>query len=112
MKKFFVFIIVIMSTLSLSAKDYKVLVVTTTPQMHCASCEARIKSNLRFEKGVKKIETDVKSQKVTITYDPKKTTPERLIKGFGKFKYAARVVKPGEVIKTNTDEDCPVMPMK
>ena len=29
------------------------LVVTTTPQMHCANCENKIKDGLRFEKGVK-----------------------------------------------------------
>ena len=33
------------------AKDIKTVVFTTTPQMHCAACENKIKSNLRFEKG-------------------------------------------------------------
>ena len=41
------------------AKDIKTLVVTTTPPMHCESCENKIKGNLRFEKGVKKIETSI-----------------------------------------------------
>ena len=34
-----------------AAKDFKTVVFTTTPQMHCQSCEAKIKGNLRFEKG-------------------------------------------------------------
>ena len=42
-----------------TAKDIKTVVFTTTPQMHCANCEAKIKGNLRFEKGVKAIKTDV-----------------------------------------------------
>ena len=41
--------------------------VTTTPQMHCSGCENRIKQNIRFVKGVKKIETSVEKQTVTST---------------------------------------------
>ena len=41
------------------AKYIKTLVVTTTPPMHCRSCENKIKGNLRFKKGVKKIETSI-----------------------------------------------------
>lgn len=47
---------------------------TTSPQMHCENCENKIKGNLRFEKGVKKIVTDIDSQTVTVTYDADKTS--------------------------------------
>ena len=50
------------------------LVVTTTPVMHCKNCENRIKQNIRFVKGTKKIETSVPNQTVTIIYDGKKST--------------------------------------
>lgn len=73
----------------LQAKDIRTLSVTTTPAMHCEGCETRIKENLRFEKGVKRIETDIDSQTVTITYDADKNTPDNLIKAFGKFGYTA-----------------------
>ena len=48
--------ILLMSTMMMVAmvgfaKDIKTVVFTTTPQMHCAACENKIKSNLRFEKG-------------------------------------------------------------
>ena len=75
------------------AKDIKTLVVTTLPQMHCASCENKIKGNLRFEKGVKEIQCDIPKQMVTITYDAEKTTPEAIIQSFGKFGYTATEVK-------------------
>ena len=68
-----------------TAKDVQTVVFTTTPQMHCANCEAKIKGNLRFEKGVKAIRTDVEAQKVYVSYDPKKTTEEKLQKAFEKF---------------------------
>ena len=91
------------------AKDIKTVVLTTVPQMHCENCEKRIKENIRFEKGVKKIETDVEHQTVTITYDADKTTVEKLIKGFEKIKYQAREVKDGEQIITDEEEECPNM---
>ena len=61
--------------------------------MHCDGCETKIKGNLRFEKGVKSIETNVEAQRVTITYDADKTKPETLINAFGKFGYKATEVK-------------------
>lgn len=76
--------------LSAGAKDIKTLKVTTTPQMHCTNCETKIKENIRFEKGVKRIETDIESQTVTITYDADKNTEENIIKSFGKFGYEAK----------------------
>ena len=74
-------------------KDIKTVVVTTLPQMHCESCENKIKGNLRFEKGVKEIQCDIEGQRVTITYDADKTNSEAIIKSFGKFGYQATEVK-------------------
>lgn len=75
--------------LSAFAKDIQTLVVTTNPQMHCDACESKIKHNMRFEKGVKNIVTDIPTQKVTITYDADRNTPENLMKAFEKFGYTA-----------------------
>ena len=61
--------------------------------MHCASCENKIKGNLRFEKGIKTIETNVKEQRVTITYDADKTNSDAIIKSFDKFGYKATEIK-------------------
>ena len=75
------------------AKDIKTVVVTTQPQMHCGSCENKIKGNLRFEKGVKTIDCNIPEQRVTITYDAEKTNAENIIQSFGKFGYKATEVK-------------------
>ena len=93
MKKVFVLSAMMMTALIGMAKDIKTLEVTTRPQMHCASCENKIKGNLRFEKGVKEIQCDIPKQMVTITYDGEKTTPEKLIQSFSKFGYKATEVK-------------------
>ena len=93
MKKVLVLSAMMLTALVGMAKDIKTLVVTTLPQMHCASCENKIKGNLRFEKGIKQIECDIPKQIVTITYDAEKTNTETIIKSFGKFGYKATEVK-------------------
>lgn len=107
MKKLTIMAALLLSVSAGYAKKQKV-VFTTQPQMHCQNCEKRIKNNLRFEKGVKLIETSVESQTVTVTYDDSKTTPDKLREGFKKFGYEARLVKPGEKVE-KTAEECTLM---
>ena len=90
-------------------KDIKTVVLTTTPQMHCESCEEKIKGNLRFEKGVKMIETNIPNQTVTITYDADKTNVKNIIAGFKKINYEATEVTPAPAKKKDCCEskkDC------
>ena len=77
------------------AKDLKVLVVNTSPEMHCNSCETKIKNNIRFTAGVKKIETNLETKKVTITYDGDKTDTKTILAAFKKIGYTATVVSNG-----------------
>ena len=63
------------------------LTVTTLPQMHCQNCEKKIKSNIRFVKGTKKIDTSVEDQKVTIVYDCKKAKYDDYVEAFKKIGY-------------------------
>ncbi|MGN1245451.1 MAG: heavy-metal-associated domain-containing protein [Muribaculaceae bacterium] len=69
------------------------LCVTTTPQMHCSGCENRIKQNIRFVKGVKKIETSVEKQTVTIIYDKSKSSPADFTAAFKKIGYTITPIK-------------------
>ena len=68
------------------AKDIKTVMLTT-------NCEKKIKENIRFEKGIKSIKTNLKDKTVTIEYDADKTTIDNIIKGFKKIKYEAKEVK-------------------
>ena len=77
------------------AKDLKVLVVSTSPEMHCNGCETKIKNNIRFTAGVKKIETNLETKKVTITYDGDKTNAKTIVAAFKKIGYTATVVSDG-----------------
>lgn len=93
-------LLMIMASLLLMAggKDLRVLVMTPTPQMHCESCENKIKKNLRFESGVKKIETSLKEQTVTVTYDGTKTNVKKIQAAMKEIGYDTKVVsdKPKE----------------
>ena len=93
MKKVFILSAMMLTAMVTSAKDIKTIVVTTNPEMHCESCEKKIKGNIRFEKGVKNIITDLKTKTVTIEYDADKTNVQNLINGFKKIKYEAKEVK-------------------
>lgn len=96
MKKFILMMALAIASFSASAQRTKsadTLQVTTTPQMHCANCEKKIKSNIRFVKGVKKIETSVSGQTVTIVYEPSKSGYEDFVKAFQKIGYKIEKVK-------------------
>lgn len=94
MKKLVLLIAMLLTMTVGLAKDIKTLVVTTTPPMHCENCENKIKGNLKFEKGVKKIQTSIPDQMVTIEYDADKTNAENLIEAFKKFGYEAQAITP------------------
>ena len=78
--------------IALGGKELRVLTVTTTPEMHCQSCEKKIKENIRFEQGVKNIETNLEKQQVVITYDPAKTDSKKLTQAFAKIGYTIKVI--------------------
>ena len=82
---------------AIGASSLRILVVTPTPAMHCESCENKIKSNMRFEKGVKKVETSLERQEVSITYDAKKNNVEGLQAAMKKIGYDTKVVSDKEV---------------
>ncbi len=83
----------LMISVAIFAKgEIKTVVYTTTPQMHCAGCENKIKGNIKYIKGVKSIETDLEKQTVTIKYDSSKTTPEKIVAGFSKIGYEVKEV--------------------
>jgi len=91
MKKTFLMMIASLLLMA-GSQDLRVLVMTPTPKMHCESCENKIKKNLRFEKGVVKIETSVEAQTVTVTYNPAKTNVENIQAAMKKIGYDTKVV--------------------
>lgn len=86
------FVVALLSVAAVMAKDIR-KVVFKVDQMHCENCERKVKDNLKFEKGLKDLATELKTKTVTITYDAEKTNVEKLKAGFKKFDYEAVFVK-------------------
>ena len=74
-------------------KDIKTVVLKTQPEMHCTGCEKKIKDNIRFEKGIKSITTNLDNKTIIIEYGADKTNVENIIEGFKKINYEAAEVK-------------------
>lgn len=109
MKKQILLLAMFMTAFIGASKEQKTLRVTTEPVMVCHNCENKIKKNLRFEKGISNITTDINRQVVTIIYDADKTNPDKILKAFGKIQYKA-VVLPEDTEKADTnirhDDNC------
>lgn len=93
MKRLSFIILTLSFSVMLFGKDIKTVVMKTQPEMHCENCEKKIKGNIRFEKGIKSIKTDLKSKTVTIEYDAEKTNVDKIKEGFKKIKYEATEIK-------------------
>lgn len=93
MKKILMSLLAMMMVTVMYAKNIQELVVTTNPPMHCENCENKIKKgDLRFLKGVQKIETNVADQRVTVVYDADKTNPEKIEEAFKKTGYSVEII--------------------
>jgi len=55
----------------------------------CGMCETTIESNLIYEKGVQKVEVDLATATVLVTYNPRKTDTGRLRTAITKLGYTA-----------------------
>ncbi len=65
------------------------VILSVNPPMSCQNCENKIKSNLRFEKGVTNIATSLENQSVTVTFNPDKTDKSKIVTAFKKIGYTA-----------------------
>ena len=82
----------LLSATQVMAKDLRT-VIFKVEQLCCEKCEAKVKKNIPFEKGVKALKCDIPTKTVSVTYVAEKTNIEKLQKGFAKFKYTAEVEK-------------------
>lgn len=64
--------------------------VVFTVDIHCDGCVQKIEKNIAFEKGLKDMKINKQEQTVTLVYDKKKTTIEKLKQAFEKIKKPVR----------------------
>lgn len=70
--------------------------VTTTvfaTDIHCDHCAKKVMDNVpSLGKGIKDVEVDVATKRITVTYDPSKNNDANIVKGLGSLKVNAEVV--------------------
>ncbi|MFN4233590.1 MAG: heavy-metal-associated domain-containing protein [Bacteroidia bacterium] len=92
MKKLaFIFGILLLTSLASNAQDKKNTTETITIKTSavCDMCKNTLEKAMAYEKGVKKADLNVETKLFTITYNPKKTNPEKIKKAINKAGYDA-----------------------
>lgn len=74
---------------SSTPSDKSVVEVEFQTSAQCDQCKERLEKNLAFEKGVKFVELDLETKKITIKYKADKTNEEKLKKAISKIGYDA-----------------------
>ena len=72
----------------------------------CSMCKETIETALAFEKGIKKSTLDVETKIVTVVYNPKKTTPEKIRIAVSNAGYDADEIKANEKAYKKLDSCC------
>lgn len=76
-------------TYTSKAQENKTEEIKIKTSVVCDMCKTTIEKELAFEKGVKKSTVDVDSKIVTVQYNPKKTTPDKIRTAISKIGYDA-----------------------
>ena len=81
------------STGAVKPKAEKQLITTVfATNITCENCKKKIMNTIPFENGIKDVQVDVPTKRVTVTYDASKNSDEGLIEAFAKIKVKAQKV--------------------
>lgn len=93
MKKLLTFLIVVLMGLTVFAQKAETQTITIQTNGTCEHCKKVMMENVPQWKGVEKCSYDLKTAKLTITYQPQKTSPETLRTAISQLGYDADNVK-------------------
>jgi len=91
-------LLIMVSTNDLKAQEPKTDLATVCykSSMDCQNCEVTLTNYLKFEKGVKDLKVDLKTNTIKVVYKSGKNTPENLAKGIKKQGYEANPISETE----------------
>lgn len=83
------FVLMLIGSISLSAQNKKKNEekVSFDVSLSCQGCKAKLEKNIPWEKGVKDMDVNVGEKTVTIVYDVRKTTPDKLKQAIEKLNF-------------------------
>ena len=113
MKKLILLALVSLITLGVSAQQSKTAskgeqTVTIQTNGVCQKCADKFKENVPYFKGVKSYNYDMKTAKLTINYDAKRTNPDQLRQEVSKLGYNADNVKADPAARAKLPACCRV----
>lgn len=106
MKKYFATLVIVLFSISLMAQksnNEKIIIQTNGV---CEKCKDRFYEKVPYFKGVVDFSYDVKTAKMTVVYNPKKTTPAEIRKGVSDLGYNADDVKANPEARAKLPECC------
>ena len=92
----------------LEVKGAETIVIQTNA--YSAKSDEIFKENLPFVKGVKDYKYDVKTYKVAVAYDAKKTNPDKIRAAIAKLGFNADQVAANEQARAKLPAECKTMP--
>ena len=93
-QKIVLFLLVLMPFTEIIAANPNRETVVLNCELHCQGCCDKIMKHIAWEKGVKDLVCDLKTQTVTVTYDKRKTDLETLLKAFERIGKPANPADP------------------
>jgi copper chaperone CopZ len=93
MKKYFISLIIILFSVSVMAQKSGNETVIIQTNGVCETCKKLFTEKVPYFKGVVDFSYDIKTSKMSVTYNPKKTTPAEIRKGISDLGYNADDVK-------------------
>ena len=110
MKAIPVIIILIVAAFTSARAGTETIVIKTSIYCdhckECDSCGGKIEKDLGFDKGIRLVKLDEKAMTLTITYNPKKTTPDEIRDRISKLGYDADDVKADPQAYNDLDDCC------
>ncbi|MCW3086319.1 MAG: MerP [Bacteroidetes bacterium] len=105
-KTAFVAVIMILIATTVNAQTAKPTEVKIKTSAVCGMCKKTIEKALSKEAGIQKSTLDVTTKVVTVVYDPKVTSPEKIRTAISKAGYDADAIKADPKAYKNLDECC------
>lgn len=73
-----IMVVVLSAAMSVNAQKKNEKTVIFNANLHCESCKAKVEKNIPYEKGVKDLKVDMKTQTITVTFREDKNTNRKL----------------------------------
>ncbi|MDR1757869.1 MAG: cation transporter [Bacteroidales bacterium] len=106
MKKYFLMLVLVVAVSGVKAqqKNKETIVIQTNGV--CEMCEKRFMDNVPYFKGVTDCKYEASTSKLTVIYQPKKTTVEQIRQGISKLGYDADTVKADQTARAKLPACC------